>query len=136
MECCNLKYAVFLQTIGRLVIQPLVLYFVGLRTNLRLELLFAFIPIQFVGTPLGQYLQVSSFAKLLSHANIKDSNTILELESKIQLMIPGLHPSSGSQDCSRNFNNSSWVLAVLQDLPSKQNHFQHCPSKRASCKGH
>lgn len=56
-DCCGLKYAVFIQTFGLFVIQPLVLWSVGIRKNHRLELLVPFLIVQFVGTPLGQYLQ-------------------------------------------------------------------------------
>ena len=57
VDCCGFKYAVFIQAIGLAVIQPLILYSVGLRKHLKWDLLIAFIPVQFVGTPLGLYLQ-------------------------------------------------------------------------------
>ena len=59
-DCCGLpglKYAVFIQTIAALVVQPIVLWRVGLKKNLRLEMMLTFIPMQFIGTPLGQFLQ-------------------------------------------------------------------------------
>ena len=59
-DCCGLpglKYAVFIQTIAALVVQPIVLWKVGLKKNLRFEMMLTFIPMQFIGTPLGQFLQ-------------------------------------------------------------------------------
>lgn len=52
----DFKRVIFLQTLGVMVIQPIVLYQAG-RKNLRLELLLAFIPVEFIGTPLGQMVQ-------------------------------------------------------------------------------
>ena len=57
LDCCNIRYAVFIQTIGFVVILPIVLWRANLRQNIRAELLVAFVPITFAGTPLGQYLQ-------------------------------------------------------------------------------
>ena len=57
LDCCNIRYAVFIQTIGFVVILPITLWRSYLRDNIRTELLVAFVPITFAGTPLGQYLQ-------------------------------------------------------------------------------
>ena len=46
-DCCGLpglKYAVFIQTIAALVVQPIVLWKVGLKKNLRFEMMLTFIP--------------------------------------------------------------------------------------------
>ena len=56
-DCCGLKYAVFIQGLMLAVIQPFVLMSSGLKVNLRFDLLVPFILIQFVGTPIGQFLQ-------------------------------------------------------------------------------
>ena len=60
LDCCNIRYAVFIQTIGFVVIIPITLWRSNLRDNIRAELLAAFVPITFAGTPLGQYLQDST----------------------------------------------------------------------------
>ena len=60
VECCGLpglKNAVFLQTIALAVIQPIMLWNVGLRNNIRWEIMLLMIPSQLVAAPLGQYLQ-------------------------------------------------------------------------------
>ena len=60
VECCGLpglKNAVFLQTIALVVIQPIILCNVGLRKNIRWEIMLLMIPPQLVAVPLGQYLQ-------------------------------------------------------------------------------
>ena len=57
VDCCGLKYAVFIQGLMLAVIQPFVLMSSGLKVNLRFDLLVPFILIQFVGTPIGQFLQ-------------------------------------------------------------------------------
>ena len=53
----NLKYAVFIQTFALFVIQPMVLSSVNLKKNAKMELLLPFILVQFIGTPIGQWLQ-------------------------------------------------------------------------------
>ena len=57
VDCCGLKYALFIQGLMLAVIQPFVLIASGLKVNLRFDLLVPFILIQFVGTPIGQFLQ-------------------------------------------------------------------------------
>ena len=53
----DLKYAVFIQTLALFIIQPIVLCSVNLKKHARLDLLIPFILVQFVGTPIGQWLQ-------------------------------------------------------------------------------
>jgi len=68
VECCGLpglKYAVFIQTIGMAVIQPIVLWNVNLRKNFRWDLLLTMLPMQFLGAPVGQFLQVYTPAEIL-----------------------------------------------------------------------
>ena len=56
-DCCGLLYAVFIQTLALMCVQPILLFSISLRKNLKLELVIPFIILQFVGTPLGQLLQ-------------------------------------------------------------------------------
>ena len=59
-ECCDLpgvKTAVFLQTISLAVISPIMMWHVGLKENIRWELILLMIPSQLVSAPLGQFLQ-------------------------------------------------------------------------------
>ena len=53
----DLKYAVFIQTLALFIIQPIVLGSVNLKKHARLDLLVPFILVQFVGTPIGHWLQ-------------------------------------------------------------------------------
>ena len=67
-ECCGLpglKYAVFIQTIGMTVIQPIVLWKVNLRKNFRWDLILTMVPAQLVGAPLGQILQAYTPSEVL-----------------------------------------------------------------------
>ena len=67
-ECCalpGLKYAVFIQTIGMTVIQPIVLWNVNLRKNFRWDLILTMVPMQLVGAPLGQILQAYTPSEVL-----------------------------------------------------------------------
>ena len=64
LDCCNIRYAVFIQTIIFFVILPITLWRSNLRDNTRTELLVAFVPITFAGTPLGQYLEAFTPAVL------------------------------------------------------------------------
>ena len=67
-ECCDLpglKYAVFIQTIGMTVIQPIVLWNVNLRKNFRWDLILTMVPMQLVGAPLGQVLQAYTPSEVL-----------------------------------------------------------------------
>lgn len=56
-QCCSIRYAVFIQSIAFVVVIPVVLWRVNIRKNIRYDLLFGFVPITLVATPLGQYLQ-------------------------------------------------------------------------------
>ena len=53
LDCCNIRNAVFIQTIGFVGILPITLWRSNLRDNIRAELLVAFVPITFAGTPLS-----------------------------------------------------------------------------------
>ena len=58
LDYCNMRYAVFKQTLGFVAILPITLQRSNLRDNICAELLVAFVPIMHIaGTPLGQYLQ-------------------------------------------------------------------------------
>ena len=57
MDCCNLRYAVFVLTLGFCIILPLVLWHTNLRQHARIDFLVYFVPVQFIGTPIGQFLQ-------------------------------------------------------------------------------
>ena len=57
MECCNLRYALVILSLGFFSAQLPMLCFVNLKQNLRLALVLCYIPIQFGASPLGQYLQ-------------------------------------------------------------------------------
>lgn len=52
----DLKYAVFIQNIALMVVNPCILWSVGLKKNYKMELVLPFIPVQLIGTPIGQYL--------------------------------------------------------------------------------
>ena len=52
-----MKTAVFLQTISLAVISPIMMWHVGLKENIRWELVLLMIPSQVVSAPLGQFLQ-------------------------------------------------------------------------------
>ena len=56
-QCCSIRYAVFIQSIAFVVVIPVVLWRVNIRKNIRYDLLFGFVPITLVATPLGQYMQ-------------------------------------------------------------------------------
>ena len=81
LDCCNIRYAVFIQTIGFVVILPITLWRSNLRDNIRAELLVAFVPITFAGTPLGQYLQ--DFTPVGALKVLIGSLTILVVASQI-----------------------------------------------------
>ena len=58
LDYCNMRYAVFKQTLGFVAILPITLQRSNLRDNICAELLVTFVPIMHIaGTPLGQYLQ-------------------------------------------------------------------------------
>jgi len=50
----NFKYAVFIQALALLSAQPLLLYSVGIKTHASRKMLFYFIPMTLISTPLGQ----------------------------------------------------------------------------------
>lgn len=52
----DLKYAVFIQNMALIVVNPCILWSVGLKLNYKMELVLPFIPVQFIGTLVGQYL--------------------------------------------------------------------------------
>ena len=56
-QCCSIRYAVFIQSIAFAVVIPVVLWRVNIRKNIRYDLLFGFVPVTLVATPLGQYMQ-------------------------------------------------------------------------------
>jgi len=57
LDCCNLRYAVFIQTITFAVVVPFTLWRFGVVKNTRAELIIGFVPLTLAGTPLGSYLQ-------------------------------------------------------------------------------
>ena len=57
LDSSNIKYPVLIETLGFVAILPITLKRSNLRDNICAELLVAFVPITFAGTPLGQYLQ-------------------------------------------------------------------------------
>lgn len=52
----DIKYALFMQTFALFIINPYILCSVGLKRNFQMELVIPFIPMQLIGTPIGQYL--------------------------------------------------------------------------------